>query len=278
MKPKVIVILGPTASGKSAYAIELAKKYNGEVVSADSRQIYKGLDIGTGKVTKEEMQGIPHHLLDIKNPDEMYSATGWKADAEKAIEDILKRNKLPIVCGGTGYYIDALIFDKVFPDAPELPELEDMAFEDLVKKLPANLDIDFKNKRKVIRAIELITQYGHIPPVIQNESKFDFELIGIDRTDLRERIEKRLSDRMEAGMINEVRLLHANGLSYERMDQLGLEYRYLAQYIKKEITKDELLKILPTKIWQYARRQRTWFRRYANIRWLTDDEIKKPGV
>ncbi len=276
MKPTVIVILGPTASGKSAYAIELAKKYNGEVVSADSRQIYKGLDIGTGKVTKEEMQGIPHNLLDIKNPDEEYSATEWKKDAETAIEDILKRKKLPIICGGTGYYIDALVYDKVFPDAPELPELEHLSIEELVKKLPSNLDLDYKNKRKVIRAIELIAHYGTIPPIIYNEPKYTFVLIGIDREDLRERIEKRFHDRMEAGMINEARLLHANGLSYERMDQLGLEYRYLAQYLKKEITKDELLKILPTKIWQYARRQRTWFRRDKNIRWLTDAETKEP--
>lgn len=276
MKPTVIVILGPTASGKSAYAIELAKKYSGEVISADSRQIYKGLDIGTGKVTKEEMQGIPHHLLDIKNPDEEYSATEWKQDAETAIEDILKRKKLPIICGGTGYYIDALVYDKVFPDAPELPELEHLSIEELVKKLPSNLDLDYKNKRKVIRAIELIAHYGTIPPIIYNETKYTFVLIGIDREDLRERIEKRFHDRMEAGMINEARLLHANGLSYERMDQLGLEYRYLAQYLKKEITKDELLKILPTKIWQYARRQRTWFRRDKNIRWLTDTETKEP--
>lgn len=271
MKPTVIVILGPTASGKSAYAIELAKKYNGEIISADSRQIYKGLDIGTGKVTKEEMQGIPHHLLDIKNPDETYSATEWKRDAEEKIKEILTRKKLPIVCGGTGYYIDALVYDKVYPDAPELPGLEDMPLEDLVKKIPANLDLDYKNKRKVIRAIELIAHYGHIPPVIQNESKYNFVLFGIDRSDLRERIEKRLLARMEAGMINEARLLHTNGLSYERMDELGLEYRYLAQYLKKEITKDELLKILPTKIWQYARRQKTWFRRDPSIIWVAGD-------
>jgi tRNA dimethylallyltransferase len=258
-KPTVIVILGPTASGKSAYAIELAKKENGEIISADSRQIYKGLDIGTGKVTKEEMQGIPHHLLDIKNPDEKYSATEWKADAEKAIEDILKRNKTPIICGGTGYYIDALIKNNEYPDAPEL---------DVVPELPPGLDIDYKNPRKVKRAAELIAHYGHIPPVISKESPYTFKLIGIDRPDLRERIEKRFLARMEAGMINEARLLHTNGLSFERMDELGLEYRYLAQYLKKEITKDELLKILPTKIWQYARRQRTWFRRDHGIEWI----------
>jgi tRNA dimethylallyltransferase len=258
-KPTVIVILGPTASGKSAYAIELAKVENGEVISADSRQIYKGLDIGTGKVTKEEMQGIPHYLLDIKDPNEIYSATEWKKDAEKAIEDTLKRNKTPIICGGTGYYIDALVKNNEYPDAPEL---------DIVPELPPGLDIDYKNPRKVKRAAELIAHYGHIPPVISKESPYTFKLIGIDRSDLRERIEKRFLARMEAGMINEARLLHANGLSYERMDQLGLEYRYLAQYLKKEITKDELLKILPTKIWQYARRQRTWFRRDHSIEWI----------
>ena len=261
MKPTVIVILGPTASGKSAYAIELAKKYNGEIISADSRQIYKGLDIGTGKVTKEEMQGIPHHLLDIKNPDETYSATEWKADAEAAINDILKRNKTPIICGGTGYYIDALVKNNEYPDAPPLKE---------PIEIPQNLDIDYKNKRKVQRAMELIAHYGHIPPVISKESPYTFKLIGIDRTDLRERIEKRFLARMEAGMINEARLLHTNGLSFERMDELGLEYRYLAQYLKKEITKDELLKILPTKIWQYARRQKTWFRRDKTIEWIID--------
>lgn len=267
MKPTVLVILGPTATGKSAYAIELAKKYNGEVISADSRQIYKGLDIGTGKVTKEEMHGIPHYLLDIKDPKEKCSATEWKNAAEEKIKDILSRGKLPIVCGGTGYYIDALVYDKVYPDAPPLEKPID---------IPKNLDIDYKNPRKVARAMELIAHYGHIPPVIINEPKYDFVQIGIDRSDLRERIEKRLHARMEAGMINEARLLHDNGLPYERMDELGLEYRYLAQYLRKEITKDELLKILPTKIWQYARRQRTWFRRDKSIRWLTAEEMEKP--
>jgi len=262
MKPTVIVILGPTASGKSAYAIELAKKYNGEIISADSRQIYKGLDIGTGKVTKEEMQGIPHHLLDTKDPNETYSATEWKADAEAAINDILKRKKLPIICGGTGYYIDALVKNNEYPDAPEL---------DIVPALPEGLDIDYKNPRKVKRAAELIAHYGHIPPVISKESPYHFIQYGIDRPDLRERIEKRFLARMEAGMINEARLLHTNGLSYERMDELGLEYRYLAQYLKKEITKDELIKILPTKIWQYARRQKTWFRRDPSIIWVAGD-------
>ncbi len=262
MKPTVLVILGPTATGKSAYAIELAKKYNGEIISADSRQIYTGLDIGTGKVTKEEMQGIPHHLLDIKDPSETYSATEWKTAAEEKIKEILDRKKLPIVCGGTGYYIDALVYDKVFPDAP--PLLKPI-------EIPQNLDIDYKNPRKVQRVMELIAHYGHIPPVIINEPKYNFVQIGIDRPDLRERIEKRLQTRMEAGMINEARLLHDNGLSYERMDELGLEYRYLAQYLKKEITKDELLKILPTKIWQYARRQRTWFRRDKTIQWVAGD-------
>jgi tRNA dimethylallyltransferase len=278
MKPKIIVIVGPTASGKSDLAVKIAKEKNGEIISADSRQVYKGLDIGSGKITKREMRGVPHFLLDVANPKKVFTVADFKRLGQKAIDDILSRGKTPIIVGGTGFYIDALVFDMDIPEVPPneklRKELEKKSIEELFEKLQ-NLDperaeeIDSKNKVRLVRALEIVDALGKIPKVNKSE-KFDIEWIGIDWPDevLKERIHTRLLKRIKAGMIKEAENLHAKGLTYKRMESLGLEYRCMARFLKGEIFREEMIFELETKIWQYVRRQRMWFKRNKEIKWM----------
>jgi tRNA dimethylallyltransferase len=277
MKPKIIVIVGPTASGKSDLAVKIAKEKNGEIISADSRQVYKGLNIGSGKITKREMQGVPHFLLDVANPKKVFTVADFKRLGQKAIEDILSRGKTPIIVGGTGFYIDALVFDMDIPEVPPnkilREKLEKNSVEELFEKLqkldPERAEeIDSKNKVRLVRALEIVDALGKIPKVNKSE-KFDIEWIGIDWCDevLKERIHTRLLKRIKSGMIKEAENLHAKGLSYKRMESLGLEYRYMACFLKGEISMEEMVTELETKIWQYARRQRMWFKRNKSTRW-----------
>ncbi len=277
MKPKILVILGPTASGKSALAVEMARKLGGEVISADSRQVYKGLNIGTGKITKREMKGVPHHLLDIVDPKKQFSVMEFKTLAEKAIEDILSRGKLPIICGGTGFYIQAIVDGTVLPEvAPNIrlrSVLEKKTAVELftiLKKLDSKRakEIDRNNPRRLVRAIEIARALGK-NPIIKSEPKYKPIQIGIKLSDkeLKKRIEKRLISRMKQGMIEEAEKLHKNGLSWKRMQALGLEYRYLAKFCQDKISHPELISELKTEIWHYAKRQMTWFKRDKRIKW-----------
>ena len=272
MKPKIIVVCGPTASGKSDKAVELALEKNGEIISADSRQVYKGLDLGSGKITPEEMKGVTHHLLDVADPREIFSVEDFTRLGEEAIQDILDREKLPIICGGTGFYIDALIHGTQFPQVEsnlELrKELSMLSIEELQTKL-SELDserfttIDIYNPVRLIRAIEIATELGKVPPVIK-ENKYDIEFVYLDfpKEELKERITKRLYKRLEQGMLEEAEHLHTEGLLYERMKQLGLEYRYMAMCLLGEITYEEMCMQIIIKSTQYAKRQRMWFKRY----------------
>lgn len=287
MSIKIIVILGPTASGKSDLAVKIAEQHNGEVISADSRQVYKGLDIGTGKITREEMRGIPHHLLDIREPNQIYTVVEWVADATKAIYDIAERGKTPIICGGTGFYISSLIDGVTLPDVTKNEELRNqlarVSTTDLFKQLQ-KLDpkraatIDPENRRRLERAIEIATELGSVPEAVPNPNPdFEFIQIGISTDDvmLRERINKRLDSRIQIGMIDEARKLHTKGLGFERMRNLGLEYRYLADLIEGTITETQFRETLSNKIWQYARRQKAWFKRDHRIQWTTKDDVVK---
>lgn len=276
-KPKILVILGPTATGKSDLAVELARKYNGEVISADSRQVYKGMDLGTGKITKKEMKGVHHHMLDIVRPNSIFNVSKYKIKAQKIIADILKRGKLPIICGGTGFYIDAVVNNTTWPDVPpniKLREkLEKKSFEQLMtilNKLDKNYAkiIDSKNKIKIIRAIEIAKKLGKIPAT-KSEPLYDAIQIGLIAPDmvLKERIIIRLKRRMIAGMLNEAKKLHKQGVSWKRMESLGLEYRYMARYLTGQISLERMVSELNSKIWQYARRQKTWFKRNKSIQW-----------
>lgn len=283
-KQKLLVICGPTATGKSDLAVELALQMNGEVISADSRQIYRGLNIGSGKITMDEMRGIPHHLLDIADPSQSISVVEYKQLADAAIADIAARGKLPILCGGTGLYISAVVDNRTFPQVPPNPELraelEKLSLEELKTKLeeldPDRFEtVDQNNPMRLVRAIEIVMALGSVPPESRNESPYDVTMIGLElpKEELVQRIQARLEKRLETGMIEEVKNLHGQGVSWERLEALGLEYRYLAQYLQEKISYDEMKELIATKSWQYARRQMVWFKRDERIRWMNPDKL-----
>ena len=284
--PKIIAILGPTSSGKSDVAVLLAKKFDGEVISADSRQVYKGLDIATGKITEEEMRDIPHHMLDVADPKDQYSVAQFKREAEKIIDDILKRNKTPIICGGTGQYVDAItenyITPTTLPNYELREELSGKTVEQLYSELlildpKRALDIDRNNPRRLIRAIEIAHDLGTVPKQEETPLKYDALKIAIstDKETLRSRIEMRTQKRIDQGMIDEAKSLHENGLTFKRMRELGLEYKYLADYLEGEITIDKLKQEIFFKDWQYAKRQMTWLKRDTNIHWFALSDMQK---
>lgn len=279
-KPKIIVVLGPTASGKSDLCVDLALWLDSEIVSADSRQVFKNMNIGTGKITKKEMRSIPHHLLNVANPKQKFDIVKYKNLAEKAIEKILQKNKVPIICGGTGFYIQSIVDNIAFPEVPAdeslRKKLEKYSLDKLLKILD-KLDpkilktIDQKNKRKIIRAIEISKALGSVPKLKSNP-KYDALQIGIskDKETLKKLIEKRLQKRLKQGMISEVKKLHANGVSWKKLISFGLEYKFIALYLQGKLTKQEMTEQLNTAIWHYAKRQITWFKRDERINWLNE--------
>lgn len=283
-KPKVLAVVGPTSGGKTSLAIALAKNFDGEVISADSRQIYKGLDIATGKVTVEEMEGVPHHLLDVANPDETYTAADFERDALVAIADIQSRGKIPIVTGGTFFYIQLLLGNiqsaPVPPDEEFRAGLENLSNDDLFTYIKASdparaKTIDSANRQRLVRALEIIDALGVVPVQDKKESPYDWLLIGTDvpKEQLHKNINIRLKQRINDGMIEETENLHKNGLSYERMDELGLEYRYLAKYLQREITEEEMFILIETKNKQYTKRQMTWLKREESIKWFSPTNL-----
>jgi tRNA dimethylallyltransferase len=282
--PKIIVIVGPTASGKSDLAVEIALSNNGEVISADSRQVYTGLDIGTGKITAAEMKGVPHHLLDVVNPDQIFTVEDFKGEGKQAIKDIVSRGKVPIICGGTGFYIQALVDNLSFPEVQANPELRKKLEEKSTDELVAELQekdadraatIDTHNRVRIIRALEIVEAMGKVPPM-KSDPQYDPLFIGITTSDeeLKKRIITRLEQHLNAGMIEETQNLHKNGLSFERMEELGLEYRYLSYFLQNKISREELQEQLGNEIWQYAKRQKTWFKKDQRIHWFTREQLE----
>ncbi len=277
-KPKILVILGPTATGKSDLAVKLAKDFNGEIISADCRQTYQGLDLGSGKITKKEMGGIPHYLLDVISPKKVFSVIDFQKKAYLAIEHILQKNKLPIVVGGTAFYIqsivEGLILPEVKPDQVLRKKLALLKTEELVRKL-TELDpqraqeIDLKNRVRLIRAIEISSQIGKIPR-IRKVPKFNCLQIGLNlpKKELAQKIELRLKKRMKKGMLAEAKKLHAKGLSWKKMESFGLEYKFMAQFLQKKITKIEMLAKIQISSEQLAKRQMTWFKKDKKIKWF----------
>ena len=282
MPRKIIIILGPTASGKSALAVKIAKKFNGEIISADSRQVYKGLNIGAGKITKKETGGIPHHCLDIVSPKKIYTVSDFKKHADEAIEKIFAKNKTPIIVGGTGLYIQAIVYNIVLPyvkpDWKLIKKLEKTTTEEmfaLIEKLdPARAkNIDAKNPHRLIRAIEIAKALGKVPNLEASLPSWETFQIGIKLSDekLKEKINKRLVYHLKKGMLAEAKKLHSQSLSWKRLYELGLEYRYLAKFLKGEISKEEMIEKLKIEIWQYAKRQMTWFKRDKRIKWISKE-------
>lgn len=280
-KQKIIVVLGPTASGKSDLSVKIAKRFNGEVISADSRQVYKGLDIGSGKITKKEMRGVPHYCLSYTSPKRTHTVHQYKKYAKWAISKIVSRNKLPIICGGTGFYIDSVVYDQTIPEVKPnwklRKKLEGLGTEAMYKKLK-KLDpgraktIDRQNPRRLVRALEIVMTTKQQIPTIENSSPYEVLWLGIKipEMELKKRIHHRLMQRMREGLVKEVKNLHAMGLSFKRLYDLGLEYRYGALYLESTLTKKEMAERLEKEIWRYAKRQNTWYKRNAKICWITN--------
>ncbi|MDD2807899.1 MAG: tRNA (adenosine(37)-N6)-dimethylallyltransferase MiaA [Patescibacteria group bacterium] len=278
---KVIVILGPTASGKTKMAIRLAKKYNGEIISADSRQVYRGMDIGSGKDLVDYGK-IKYHLIDIVSPKTNFSVSDWQKKAIKIINELHRRGKIPIVCGGSGLYLNALVEGYNLPPAKRNAsfrnKLNKLTLSQLLKKLKmvdlATYEIiDRNNRRRVERALEIYYQTGEPKSALVSKNKlpYVFLQIGLNfpRDILRQRINKRLKERLAKNLlVKEVGKLKKSGVSWQRLESFGLEYRYVAKYLQHKITRDEMVEKLGVEIYRYAKRQRTWFRRNEDIFWL----------
>lgn len=276
MKSKLVVIEGTNASGKSGLGIELAAHYGGEIISADSRQVFRGLDLGSGKVTPEEMKGVPHHLIDVAEPNEFFSMHDFQHLAYEAIDAIHARGKTPFLVGGTGLYVASVTEGYVMSDAE--PDLEYRAYletletpklYEMLLSLRPNIEIDPKNRNRVMRQLEKIHDgdEGHAA----NAPRYECLKMGVSwpREILRARIDERLERRLNQGMIEEVQGLMDRGASVEFLMKLGLEYRFIARYLTGELPdRNEMVELLATAIKQFAKRQMIWFRRDADIQWL----------
>ena len=310
---KIIVILGPTASGKTKLAVELAEKFNGEIVSADSRQVYRGMDIGTGKDLKDyrleipnpndqlpnkfkiqnsklKIIEIPYHLIDVANPKEQFDLAQYQKMAFRAIDDILKRGKLPILAGGSGLYLQAVVENYKLSEAKKdlalRKKLEKLSAAELfnkLKKLAPKMAVklnqsDKNNKRRLIRYLEIVGQ-DHNFKSRAGKRKYNALIIGVNfsRDILKQRIFKRLLERLkEQNMIGEVERLHEQGLSWKRLEEFGLEYKFIALYLQGKLQYEEMVEKLNLAIYQFAKRQMTWFKRWekqgANINWVKDNK------
>ena len=286
-KPKVIVICGPTASGKTSLSIELAKQINGEIVSCDSMQIYKDMTIGTAKPTKEEMDGIKHYLLDFVSPDQRYSVAEYKKDAENAIEKIISEGKVPIVVGGTGLYLEALIYNIEYQNIEEDMEYRNKLYEiereqGLSKLYEMASKIDSKamekispnDKKRICRVLEIYHLTGKTKTELEeesrkNEPKYNYKLFGItmDREKLYERINLRVDIMINQGLIDEVKNLLEKYNNFPTAMQ-GLGYKEVVEYLNGLITKDEMIEKIKMETRRYAKRQLTWFRKYKNLIWI----------
>jgi len=294
---KMLVILGPTASGKTSIAVKLASQFNGEIISADSRQIYKGMDIGTGKDLDEyKFNGkqIKYHLIDILNPSEDYSVFQFKNDFYKGYDQLIKKNKTPILCGGTGLYLESVLLNydmpTTGPNAKLRENLAKLSVSDLSQCLidfdPDSYDATFHiTKRRLIRSIEIIHPDNH-----NKDNKLidrvmnDVLVIGlkIERENLLENIKKRLHERLDEGMIDEVKLLIKEGMTLDRLSYFGLEYKFVGQFLFDKISYDEMLTSLNTAINRFSKKQMTFFRRMEkrgiNIQWLNPNSFKEITV
>lgn len=272
---KLIVIAGTNASGKSGLGVELAARYGGEVISADSRQVFRGLDLGSGKITREEMRGVPHHLIDVCEPGDFFSMADFQRQAYQAIDGVIARGKIPFLVGGTGLYVDSVADGYEISDqAPDLAlraHLETFEtptlYEMLKEKLP-DTEIDPRNRNRVMRALERLAADDYHPG--KRTPRYETLRLGVtwDRETLKARIDERLERRLNEGMVEEVKGLLDQGVSTEFLMKLGLEYRYLTRYLQGEIEYDQMVLELGNAIKKFAKRQVTWFKKTENLHWL----------
>lgn len=296
MQNKIIVLIGPTASGKSNLAVKLAiffqKKIGQkfEIISADSRQVYRGMNIGTGKITKRERCGVPHHLLDVVSPKIRFTVAHYQKLANRAIKKIIKNKKIPIIVGGTGFYIQAIIngitVPAVKPNWRLRKKLEKKSTAELYKMLK-KIDpqraktIERKNPRRLIRALEIVmTTKRPVPKIKKTPPPYEILIIGIKKSkrELKKLIKKRLLKRLKTGMIEEIKKLRKSGLSWKRLEEFGLEYRWVAFYLQNKISYTKMVKKLQQAIEQFAKRQMTWFRSLARSFPLTGKESRNKRI
>jgi len=299
-QPKILVILGPTASGKTKLGVELARQFNGEIISADSRQVYQGMDIGTGKDLAEYGKGknaVKYHLLDLVQPNRPYDLYQYQKAAYKAILSVLERGKLPIIVGGSGLYLQAVVDGYILGEGVRTTTTDNTDYEKMtlidIQSLIIKQDKAFferlnnsekNNKRRLIRYLEILQTSKKIVSTKPRLKKppYEFLVIGLEvgLDSLRKRIKQRILDRLVGdAMIKEVKNLHKNGLSYKRLESFGLEYKFIALYLQKKLTREEMIEKLSIATGQFAKRQMTWFRRWEKqgrgINWLRINESKK---
>lgn len=287
MKRPLIVLTGPTAVGKTALSLELARAVNGEIISADSMQVYRGMDIGSAKVSPEEMQGIPHHLVDILKPEEPFDVFRFQQLAKQAAEDIWARKKIPIVAGGTGFYIQALIYDIDFTEESdgeirrELEKLGEVQGARYMHELLREIDPDSadeiheNNRKRVIRAIEFFRLTGkriseHNRQERERQSPYDsfYYVLNTDRERVYARIDERVDRMIENGLVDEVRRLKSEGCTRDMVSMQGLGYKEILDYLDGAVTLDEAVRIIKRDTRHFAKRQITWFKREKDVRWL----------
>ncbi len=274
-KIPIVCVIGPTASGKTSRSVAEAKKRDGEIISVDSRQVYRGLDIGTEKATLEERGGIPHYLLDVRNPDERYSAGDFVKDATEIIEEIHSRGKLPILAGGTHFYFDALLqgLPETMSENPTLREkLEPFSNDELYARIKKSdprraLELDPNNRRRLVRALEIIEALGSVPKRLEKTNEHfmpEWIVINPPKDVLRASIDARLKDTFTKGLIEEVQRTQKL-FGDARLNELGLEYKIIGEYLRGERTKDSLIPTLSAKLWQYAKHQKAWLRKLESL-------------
>lgn len=287
----IIIVVGPTSSGKSELAVKIAKSMRdehysgGAVISADSRQVYRGMDIGTGKVAGAfdksghyMYKGVCHYGIDIADPKRQYSAVQFQKYARKAIREIQQAGLIPIICGGTAHWIDAVVYDQEFPqvkpNAKLRKELEKLSVAEMFAKLQ-KLDperaseIDAHNPRRLVRALEIVIGSGQPVPKLKQESPYDAQWIriSVEPKILEQKIHRRLKQRIQQGMLKEVASLHKQGLSWKRLESFGLEYKFCALQLQGKLTSDEMFEQLFRAHLQYVKRQLTWWKRNKDIHW-----------
>ncbi len=290
MKYNCIVVLGPTASGKTKLACGLASLLNGEIISADSRQVYKYLNIGTGKDLQEYFfndKPIAHHLIDIREPQQQFYLHEFIKECELAFVEILKKNKLPVICGGTGLYLDSLRKDYSFTTIPEdtlrRKELEALKKQDLIniiKEFPAEIveHVDLHSKKRIIRGIEIAEYRKKFAGPVPKKLSYRPLYIGLEVPveERKNKITKRLKERLNSGLIEEVQGLVNKGITHERLMMLGLEYKFISLYLQQKLSKEMMQSQLETAIFQYAKRQMTWFRKMekegVQIHWISPEK------
>lgn len=293
MKKPLIVLAGPTAVGKTSLSIRLAKEVGGEIVSADSMQVYRGMDIGSAKITQEEMEGVPHHLIDVLEPTEEFNVVLFQKLAKEALQGIYRRGKIPILTGGTGFYIQALLYDIDFTetggDAAYRKQLEDIAFLEGAAKLHEMLcavdeasarEIHPNNVKRVIRALEYFHETGE-PISAHNERERGKEsaylsalfVLNLPRPLLYERIEKRVDAMLSDGLVDEVRALKEKGMNRHMVSMQGLGYKEILSYLDGECSLEEAVYILKRDTRHFAKRQLTWFKREREVIWVNKEQF-----